>query len=113
MSAALTAMITASCLSFSGNSHDACSKGMEASAKQSGVEQEVDVFQKDLEKKANRQAKDLLGDTGVQIVGGSIFVAKAVADKSININTPTFGLCDRITNQVGVDKYLLKLEWKF
>ena len=111
MAGAMTALITGACLSFSGTGHEACSKAAEAGAKQSGFEQIVDTTQSYVEKRANSKAHYLLGDTGMEFVGGGIFIAKTVRDKSVNFNLPTLGICDRITNHVGTDKYSLEMVW--
>lgn len=106
-------MITSACMNFSGNSHEACTKAAEAGSKQSGFEQNIDAIQKDVERKADAKAHDYFGDTGMEIAGGGVFIVKTVVDKSVKFNAPTFGICDRITNQVGIDKYSILLEWGF
>lgn len=113
MDGAITAIITSMCMGLSGNGHDACYKAGEAGAKQSGIEQEVDTLQKHVERDADKTAHEYLGETTMSVAGGGVFVVKTIVDKSLKFNTPTFGLCDRITNEVGINKYSLHLEWGF
>lgn len=113
MTSAMSLMITSACLSFSNINQEACNKAAEAGAKQSGFEQNIETVQKGIEKEADHKAHYILGDTGMEVVGGGIFLAKTVVDKSVNFNLPTLGMCDRITNHVGVDKYSLELVWGF
>jgi hypothetical protein len=106
-------IIAASCTGFSGNGHEACSKAMEAGGKQSGIIQNIDTAEKKVSKDAEQEVHYLLGDTTFDVVGGGVFLAKTVREKSVQFNAPTFGLCDKITSQIGVDKYSLNLEWRF
>lgn len=110
---AVALMITSACISFSGNGHEACSKAAEAGAKQSGFEQNVDLMEKNVTQKADKEARILIGTTTFDIVGGTVFIAKTVVDKSVKLNVPTFGLCDKISTQVAPNKYSLHLEWGF
>lgn len=110
---AIAIAITSACLNLSGPAQQACDKALEAGAKQSGIEQNVDQIEKHIERDADQKGHYYLGDTGMEVVGSTVFVAKTLIDKSLKFNTPTFGLCDRITNQVGPDKYSLQLEWRF
>lgn len=109
----MTAIVTSACIGLSGSAREACSKALEAGSKQSGIEQDVDTFQKNVEKQANNEAHEYFGDTGVEVLGSSLFLLKTVIDKSVRFNAPTFGLCDSVTNQVGPNDYKLLLEWKF
>lgn len=113
MSGAMTALIVSACVGLSGVKQEACEKGLEAGAKQTGIEKGVDAIQKESERKAKYIALDLIGKSGMDMVGGGIFLVKTVADKSVKFNLPTLGLCDRITNRVGVDKYSLEMVWGF
>lgn len=112
MAGAMTALIAGACLSFSGNGHEACSKAIEAGAKQSGFEQNVNKAEEIVTKEANGKAHYLLGDTGMEVVGGGIFIAKTVRDKSIQFNLPTLGICDRISSHVSPDNYGLQFVWR-
>jgi hypothetical protein len=111
MSSAMAIMITSACMGLSGVTNDACSKALEAGSKQSGIEQDVDLLQKGLEREANKKARYLVGDTGMGFVGGGIFIAKTVRDKEVKFNVPTLGICDRITSNLGTEKYSLELMW--
>lgn len=112
MASAMALMITSACLGLSGNGQQACEKALEAGSKQSGIEQNVDKTQKYIEKAADRKAHDLLGQQVMEIAGGGIFIAKTVVDKSVQFSVPTLGICDRITSQVGVDKYSMQMVWR-
>lgn len=113
MSTVVAAFITSACLGLSGNGEQACQKAMEAGSKQSGIEQNVNKFEKTVERKATYKATDLLGKAAIDVVGGGLFLAKTVVDKSVQFNVPTLGTCDKITNKVGVDKYSVQMEWGF
>lgn len=113
MNSAMGLMIAGACFGLSGQTQQACEKSLEAGSQQSGFEQSVDKAQQRLEKKANKEAHYLLGDSGMQVVGGSIFIAKTAIDKSVQFNAPTAGLCDKITSQIGINKYSLLMEWNF
>lgn len=110
---AVATMIASACISFSGTGHDACTKAAEAGAKQSGFEQTVDSAEKKVTQKADAEAKDLLGEDTVSVVGSTVFIAKTVVDKKVKVKLPTFGLCSSASTEIGVDKYSLKLEWGF
>ena len=111
MASAMTLMITSACLGMNPSYHDACIKSLEAGTKQSGIEENVDRAQKIVEKTADQKAHQILGQQVMEITGGGVFIAKTVIDKSVQFNLPTFGVCDKITNQVGVDKYSMQMVW--
>jgi hypothetical protein len=110
---AITVMITSACIGLSGNGHDACTKAAEAGAIQSGLDQNVGAFQKQIEQDADKKAHEYFGQTGMQIAGGTVFIVKTVADKAVKADLPNFGLCDKITSEVGINKYSLNLKWNF
>jgi hypothetical protein len=100
-------------MSTSGNSHDACTKALDAGSKQTGIEQDVNKVEDTVSKKADKKARELVGDTGMTVgavVGGA---GKAVADKAIVLRFPVFLPSMFISTQVGVQKSLLGLEWKY
>lgn len=109
----MSMVIAGACVTSSGNGQEACNKSLEAYTKQSGIESTMDFAEDKYTKKANKTAYSVMGQTGVDMVGGSLFLAKAAADKSVSVGLPTFGLCDHVTSEAGVDKYKLKLEWGF
>lgn len=113
MANVMTAMITSMCIGLSGNVQEACTKALEAGSKQTGIEHGVELMQKNAEIKADRQAHYLLGDKGMEIAGGGVFLIKTAVDKSVQFALPTFGLCDRIINNVGTDKYSMQMFWGF
>lgn len=113
MSGAMGAMIAAACMSFSGVEKEACTKAAEAGARQSGIEQSVKRAQDKVEDKAKEEAKDLIGKTGMDVVGGTVFLAKTISDKSVKFDIPNMGIADKITSEVGTEKYYLNLVWRF
>lgn len=110
---AMAILIASACISSSGVKQEACSKGLEAGTKQFGVEQSVNSFEKKVEKDAKLTAYDWFGKTGSDVLGGTIFLAKTVKDKSVSFGLPTLGIANRITTTAGVDIYRLNLEWRF
>jgi hypothetical protein len=110
---AMTALITSACIGLSGSGQEACNKALEAGSKQSGIEQDVDRIEKHVTQNADQKGHEYLGDKGMEVVGGTAFVAKTLIDKSLVFGVPTFGICDRIVNKVEPNKYSLQLEWKF
>lgn len=113
MSNVVALMIVGACTSFSGNGKEACSKGLEAAGKQSGIEQNIGAAEKKLEDNAKDKAQDWIGNTGMDIVGGTLFLVKTAKDKSVRFSTPTLGICDKITTEVGTEKTGINLEWRF
>lgn len=112
MAGAMALMITSACIGMSGNANEACMKALEAGSKQTGIEENINKAQKVVEKTAEKTANEVLGKKTMEIAGGTIFLAKTVADKSIQFNLPTFGICDGITNQIGVDRYSMQMFWR-
>lgn len=106
-------LIAGACLSLTGNVHEACSKAAEAGAKQTGIEQNLNNMEKGIERIADRKAVNLIGEKGMGIAGGGIFIAKAVRDKSIILNLPTLGICNKIITEVGSERSELTLMWGF
>lgn len=113
MSGAMTLMIATACMGFSGIEKEACVKAAEAGSKQSGIEQNVNQAQKKAEDQAKEKAKDMLGQTTIDVVGGTVFLAKTISDKSVKFDIPNMGIADKITSEVGTEKYYLNLVWKF
>lgn len=111
MAIEIAILTTSACMGLSSVHTDVCNKSLEAGFKQSGLEQMVDGTQKYIEKRADVKAHYLLGDTGMGVVSVGIFIAKTVRDKAVNFNMPTIGICDKITNHVGTDKYAVELIW--
>lgn len=106
-------MIAAACANLSGPQKDACQKGLEAGGKQSGAEQIIYSTQKKIENNAKEAVQSFLGEEGMGVAGGTIFLTKTVINKSVKFSLPTLGICDKVTNQVGPDKYSLLMEWHF
>ena len=113
MSSVTALLIAGACTGFSGTGNQACSKALEAGGLQSGFSQNINKAEGYVTTQANKKAKYIMGDTGMEIVGGTVFLAKTVRDKSVQFNLPTFGICDKIVNKVGTDQVSTTLEWRF
>lgn len=111
MSSVTALLIAGACTGFSGTGNQACSKALEAGGLQSGFSQNVDKAQHIIESKATDKAHYVLGDTGMEVVGGTVYVAKVVRDKSVQFNVPSFGICDRIHTEAGLEKYMITFSW--
>lgn len=109
----VAALIASACMDMSGPSQEACKKGLEAGAKQSGIERTVNSAQKKARTTAKEEAIETVGKKPVQIVGGGIFLAKSISKKSITTTVPNMGLADKIKAEIGVSKYSVKMEWSF
>lgn len=113
MSSLAALMIASACTGFTGNEKEACSKGLEAAGKQTGIEQNIGKVEKKLENNAKEKAQNWIGDIGMDIVGGTLFLVKTANDRSVRFNTPTLGICDKITTEIGTEKTGVNLEWRF
>lgn len=112
MSSLISAMIVSSCVGLTGSFKEACQKGIEAGAKQTGLEENVNKAEKRAEFLAHNQAVNLVGNTTIDIVGGTAFLYKTVTEKSIKLDLPTFGLCDNASSQIGDKSYYLNISWR-
>lgn len=106
-------LIAASCVS--GPYKEACSKAMEASAKQTGIYQNVGKAEDMTQQKALNTVTNTTGEAPVAVVG---FAAKTYRDKAITykLRPRKFLPVDAITTQVGVQnggQGSLNLEWRF
>lgn len=106
-------MIASACLGLSGNIHEACSKAAEAGVKQTDIEHDVNAMEKDIEYKADVKTRNLLGEKGMGLASGGIFIMKAAMDKSVKFNLPTLGLCDKANTEIGTERSELVLLWGF
>lgn len=111
--AAMEAIIIASCLGLSGNQRDACVKALEAGSKQTGVEQKVNNIEDKVSKTADKDARAIVGDTGMEVGASVGFIAKAAIEKSATFRFPVFRPAMYLNTQIGVEKSTLGLEWKF
>lgn len=110
---ALEAIIMTTCIGLSGNVHDACEKALEAGSKQSGVAQNVGKFEDKVSRKADREARDIVGDTGMEAGAIGVSVVKTVVEKSATFRFPVFMPSMYLSTQIGVEKSQLGIEWKF
>jgi len=109
----LDTLIVTSCMGLSGMQQDACNKALIAGSKQTGIETTVNTAEDKTTKVLDKGARDYLGDTNVNVVAGTAFVAKTIVDKSATVNLPTLGLCNSVTASVSHEKSLLSLQWKY
>lgn len=113
MSQLLSSAIVAICISAQGPYNEACNKGVEAGAKQTGIYQEVDWAEKATLKFANDKAEATLGKKPMSAVGVGVFVYRAAKNKKVNFKLPDIGVCDSITNELTPTSYNINLQWKF
>jgi hypothetical protein len=109
----MSVIIMTACMGVSGVGHDACTSALEAGSKQSGVAKDLDSYEDKVSRKADNEARSLVGETGMSVgavVGG---VGKAVVDKSATLKFPLFLPSMYISTEIGVYKSMLGLEWKF
>jgi hypothetical protein len=92
---------------------DACNKALTAGSKQSGIEANVDHAESKATKNLDKDAREYLGATTVDVVAGTAIVAKTIADKAATVKLPNFGICNTIVLKVNHEKSLLSLEWKY
>lgn len=110
---AMAVLIASACIGSSGVRQEACEKGLEAGTKQLGIERSISTLEYKAQKGANTKAVDWFGQTGSEFVGGTLFLVKAISDKSVSLKLPTFGLADRVTTIASANAYRLNLEWRF
>lgn len=113
MASVLSSLIVSACVGMSSPGKEACQKAVEAAGKQSGLEKQAMDAQKKLEKNAKKEATEVIGKTPVDVIGGTVFLVKAISDKSIGASVPTMGLADKIRVELGQDKSQVRMEWKF
>lgn len=109
----LDALIVTVCVGTSGAVKDACNKSLEAGTKQSGIARNVNVTEKRLTKKIEGTARDYIGNSSTNVLTGTLILAKAMIDQSATFRLPSFGICSSVNAQIGKEKSLLNLEWKF
>ena len=109
----LESLISLTCATFNGNAHDACTQALQAGTKQSSIEQSVGSIEDRISKQADREARTIVGDTGMNtgaVVGGA---GKAIVDRALSIKIPVFAPQFFVKVDISVTKSLLGLEWKF
>lgn len=109
----MSMLVAGACMTSSGNGEQVCSKTLEAGSKQIGMESIINTAEDKYSKKANKTAYSILGQSGMDVAGGGLFLAKTAIDKNVAFVLPTLGVADSITNQVGLGYYLVKIEWGF
>ena len=111
--ALIDVLIVSVCVGSVGSVKDACNKSLEAGTKQSGIERNVNAAERRLTKKLDNGARDLFGNPSVDVLAGSVILTKALIDKTATVRLPSFGICSSMNAQIGKEKSLLNLEWKF
>lgn len=106
--ALLDSLIVASCVGLSGQANEACNKALEASAKQSGVEQNADKLEGHELKLYEQKAKDVFGNDAVSTAGGAIWLTKVVVEKKAS-----FGICRHVNFEYSPDLSRLVLKWTY
>jgi hypothetical protein len=110
---AMAALIVSTCMNSTDIDKSNCIRGLEQSIKEIGLYDDVDNFESYLQKRSLKEIVDVLGLDRVRTMGAAAYLTKTAIDKSVSIKLPTFGLCDSISTQAGVDRYGLRIEWKF
>lgn len=90
-----------------------CMNTTEAGAKQFGIMQNVDLLEDRAIRQINREALEDFGKEPIDMVGGGIFIAKSIMEKSVTLALPTFGICNSAKTEIRQDQSLLKLQWDF
>lgn len=106
--ALLDSLIVASCVGLSGQMQDACNKTLQASAKQSGVEQATSAYEKRELKSLEQGAVNLLGKDAVSVTGGMVWLTKSLVDKKAS-----FGIYGPISTEIAPSLTKLVLKWTF
>lgn len=106
-------LIVTSCVGLSGMQQDACNKALTAGSKQSGIENNMNTAESKTLKNLDKDSRETLGNTTVDILAGTAIVAKTVADKAATVKLPNLGICNNIVLKVNHEKSLLSLEWKY
>ena len=109
----LEAIVIASCVGFSGNSHDVCLKTLEASLKQSGIAQNVDDVEQRISKRADSKVRKVIGNSGMDAGATGAFIIKGVVEKSVFLKFPIFMPSMFLNTQIGSDKSQLGIQWMF
>jgi hypothetical protein len=107
--------INLTCNDISHQNVDACSKALEATARQVNVYQDSENFENSVKNYARNYAiktsVNYLGKPVVEVVGGVVYVYKVIQDRSIDFRLPTLGLCDSASNRITTNSYTLNLKW--
>lgn len=106
-------LIVTSCVGLSGMQQDACNKALTAGSKQSGLENNMNTAESKTLKTLDKDSRETLGNTTVDVLAGTAIVAKTISDKAATVKLPSFGLCNSIVLKVNHEKSLLSLEWKY
>lgn len=106
--ALLDSMILTACMGMSGQSNDACVKALQAGTKQSGVEQNVSIYEKRQTKNLEYTANDWFGKQAVGIVGGAVWLGKSVSERKA-----AFGIYGPLHMEVGEKLTQMVFKWTF
>src|SRR5271165_237244 len=106
--ALIDSMILTACMGMSGQSNDACQKALTAGSKQSGVEQNLNLYESNQTKNLELKAYSWFGKEAVGVVGGAVWLGKSVSEKKAS-----FGLYGPVSMDVGQKLTRLVLKWTF
>jgi len=103
--------LTTICLSVSapGQYGEACNKGLEAGARQTGAYQVLE----DEERKTILHTEETVGKTTTHAAIGGVFLYRAYKTKSIAFKMPKTDVADYILNEVTPNSYRVNLGWHF
>ena len=96
-----------------GQGTPACNASVKAAAQQSGVAQSFNNGEKIIDNMATKDAQTYLGNTTIYMVGGAVYISKVIQNKGLDFELPNLGICDSLSNHIGMDNYGLKFTWKF
>lgn len=111
--ALIDSIILAGCMGMSGQQNDACTKALQAGAKQSGIEQNVNVFESNKSKEMDRLAHDWFGKDVLTATGGIAFITKAAVERKATIGLPNFGIFGSFSTEINSELIQLVVKWKF
>lgn len=109
----LSSVILTVCLSAQGSYRDACNSALDAGTKQTGIADNMRQFETNTNSYANNLVDHYVDADIRNITGAGIFLAKAAADRRIDIPLPTLGLADQIVSQFAYSGISLAVRWSF
>lgn len=95
------------------NHQDACTHFFEATTKYTQVYQTDEKTEGYVTDRATVTAKENLGTTAVDTVGGVAYTYRVYRNKAVDFKLPNLGICDSVSNRITLDSYTLNLKWNF
>lgn len=109
----LSTTITSVCIAITDpNEQQACLNGLTALSKENNTDKMFDSTENEFNKYLLKDANDVFTNNGTVWIGGSLYIVKVIHDRRVSFNLPTFGVCDSLSNAIGPDSYLIRLEWR-